>query len=600
MSKNETSKPPVVAKNVLFTFILVTILFPLWGFANDITNPMVAAFKKILLISNTESSLVQAAFYGGYCFMAIPAALFVKKFSYKSGILVGLALYSIAALCFPVAGNAMAFWAFLLAYFVMTCGLSFLETTANPYILSLGAPETSTQRLNFAQAFNPMGSLCGMFVAMTFILANLATVNHDPQLAPLVAEQAHESISEVVFDSAEDASWRKLIDPEKEIKTDDQAKLKQLMDNGLDSWLGGDVKKAVGDEKSVDWTAALTSMKSGHERIAKVLGVISSTDTTDEAKWKTITDQNISGTLRDQDVAKIESYIKSGKEVNWELSPVLDGSPNEEQARKMVSQIDKDKWAEIQRADLDVLQGPYFAIGIVVGLFFFVVLFSKLPESESEDDDGSMNVGGTLGRLFKNPVYVGGVIAQAFYVGAQIMIWTFIIQYAGNELEIRASTAQGYNIVAMVIFVCSRFICTFLLKYVSPGALLSVLAVLGGLLVAGTIFLQGMTGLYCLIGVSACMSLMFPTIYGLALEGLGDDAKLGAAGLIMAIGGGCLMPPLQASIMDGEAVKFGSQLLSPTRASFVLPLICFAVIAVYGLFAFVVGMRRKKAAVSAS
>ena len=132
---------------------------------------MVAAFKKILLISNFESSLVQAAFYGGYCFMAIPAALFIKRFSYKTGILVGLALYSISALCFPLAGYAMAFWAFLLAYFVMTCGLSFLETTANPYILSLGADETATQRLNLAQAFNPMGSLCGMFVAMSFILS---------------------------------------------------------------------------------------------------------------------------------------------------------------------------------------------------------------------------------------------------------------------------------------------------------------------------------------------------------------------------------------------------------------------------------------------
>lgn len=597
MSENQSSKPPIVGKEVLFTFILVTILFPLWGFANDITNPMVAAFKKILLISNFESSLVQAAFYGGYCFMAIPAALFIKRFSYKSGILVGLALYSIAALCFPLAGYAMAFWAFLLAYFIMTCGLSFLETTANPYILSLGAPETATQRLNFAQAFNPMGSLCGMFVAMSFILANLWTVSHDPELAPLISEQAHQSMTQVVLDSGKDAPWRTLIDVEKGIETDDQAKLKQLQEDGVDSWLGGDIKAAVGKKETVDWNSALALVKSGQERIAKVLTVISNKDTDDQAKWKAINDQNIGGEIPEQDIAKIEGLIEGGKEVNWEQSGVLDGAPQEEQARGMVSKIDQSKWQGIQRDDLNVLQGPYFAIGIIVAIFFLIVLVSKLPEARSEEaEDGSSSVGKTLGRLFSNPVYIGGVIAQAFYVGAQIMIWTFIIQYAGNELGMRASTAQGYNIVAMIIFVCSRFICTFLLKYVSPGALLSVLAVGGGALVAGTIFLQGMTGLYCLVGVSACMSLMFPTIYGIALDGLGDDAKLGAAGLIMAIGGGCLMPPWQASIMDGEPVEFASQMLSPTRASFVLPLICFAVIAVYGLFAhFVVAARRRKA-----
>jgi len=180
---------------------------------------------------------------------------------------------------------------------------------------------------------------------------------------------------------------------------------------------------------------------------------------------------------------------------------------------------------------------------------------------------------------------VGGVIAQAFYVGAQIMVWTFIIQYAGNELGMRASTAQGYNIIAMFIFVSSRFICTFLLKYVSPGGLLSALAIGGGALILGVIFIKGMPGLYCLMGVSACMSLMFPTIYGIALDGLGDDAKLGAAGLIMAIGGGCLMPPLQAAIMDKDAFQFGSMTLSSTRVSFVLPFICFIAIAIYGYLA---------------
>ena len=166
-------KTPIVPPGMILTFVLVTILFPLWGFANDITNPMVAAFKNILLLTNFESSLVQAAFYGGYALMAIPAAIFIKKFSYKKGVLIGLALYSLACLMFIPSGKAMSYPLFLISYLVMTSGLSFLETTANPYILSMGDEATATRRLNFAQAFNPMGSIIGMFVASMFILANL-------------------------------------------------------------------------------------------------------------------------------------------------------------------------------------------------------------------------------------------------------------------------------------------------------------------------------------------------------------------------------------------------------------------------------------------
>jgi FHS family L-fucose permease-like MFS transporter len=189
----------------------------------------------------------------------------------------------------------------------------------------------------------------------------------------------------------------------------------------------------------------------------------------------------------------------------------------------------------------------------------------------------------TLRRIFSLPRYREGVIAQFFYVGAQIMCWTFIIQYAEAELGMPKPTAQMYNMVAMGLFVGSRFICTYLLKYFSPGGLLTALAIGGGILTIGTIFVKGMTGLYCLVGISACMSLMFPTIYGIALKGLGNDAKLGAAGLILAIGGGCLMPPMQGRILDMDAFDLGFTVLSSARASFVLPLVCFAVIAVFGL-----------------
>ena len=422
----QKQKQPVIPIGLVFPFILVTTLFALWGFANDITNPMVAAFKNILLISHFESSLVQFAFYAGYCFMAIPAAIFIQKYNYKNGILMGLALYSAGCFLFIPAGHITAFWAFLMAYFVMTCGLAFLETTANPYILSMGPEETSTRRLNFAQAFNPIGSLTGMMVAREFILARL--------------------------------------------------------------------------------------------------------------------------------------------------------NPTTEAERTVLQTADPATFTAIQQADINTVSLPYLILGGVVLAFFVLFFFSKLPLGKSANVDKS-SVISTFKRLMSNAIYIRGVIAQAFYVGVQIMVWTFIIQYADIELGMPKTIAQDYNMVAMTIFVTSRFICTFLLKYIKPSSLLLYLAIGGGIFTMGTIFIKGMTGLYCLVAISACMSLMFPTIYGIALKGLGDDAKLGSAGLILAIGGGMLLPPLQGLLID-KATWFTA--LSSIRVSFVLSLICFIVIAMYG------------------
>lgn len=430
-NKANVSLLKINGKNFILPFILVTSLFALWGFANDITNPMVAAFKNILLITNFESSLVQFAFYGGYCFMAIPAAMFVNKFSYKKGILVGLALYSIGCFMFIPAGNAMAFWAFLIAYFVMTCGLSFLETTSNPYILSMGPEGTSTRRLNFAQAFNPIGSLTGMLVAKEFILARLNKLT--------------------------------------------------------------------------------------------------------------------------------------------------------EAQRIELGQTDPAALSAIQQSDLDVVSMPYLMLGGVVLIFFLIFLFAKLPQGVSSNKpDEQAKKSSTkeiVKRLFKNKTYIRAVVAQIFYVGVQITVWTNIIQYAEIELSMAKETAQGYNMVAMGIFVTSRFICTFLLKYIKPSLLLMLLAFGGIAFTLGVIFIKGMAGLYCLIAISACMSLMFPTIYGIALKGLGDDAKLASAGLILAIGGGSIIPPLQGLLID-KAHWFSS--LSSVRISFILPVICFLVIAYFG------------------
>ncbi len=425
---------PVVSSAVLLPWILITCCFALWGFANDITNPMVKAFPKIFQLSAFKGSLVQFAFYGGYCMAAFPAALFIRKYSFKAGILAGLALYATGTLLFIPASLATLFWPFLIAFFIMTCGLSFLETSANPFILSMGSEETSTRRLNFSQAFNPFGSLMGMFVAGQLIIA---------QMNSATAEQR----------------------------------------------------------------AAMTA---------------------DELRQVTV-------------------------------------------------------------SDLSIIRTPYVSLGIIILVFFVLIALAKMPRSQ--DKTQGENLGASLGRLLRNKKYIEGVLAQFFYVGAQIMCWTFIIHYGTRlftspaygmgvqEAEVRS---QYYNIVAMVIFCTSRFICTFLLRYIKPGALLMILA-LGGIgLIACTISIQNIVGLYCLVGTSACMSLMFPTIYGIALKGLGEDAKIGAAGLIMAILGGAVFPPLQAAIIDLKNISIGSLTMPAVHASFVLPLVCFIVIAIYG------------------
>lgn len=412
----------------LLPFILITMCFALWGFANDITNPMVKAFSKIFRMSVTDGALVQVAFYGGYFAMAFPAAMFIRKYSYKAGVLMGLGLYAIGELSFFPAKLTGDYHPFLLAYFIMTCGLSFLETSCNPYILSMGTEETATRRLNLAQAFNPIGSLMGMYVAMNFI----------------------------------------------------QNKLNPM-------------------------------------------------DTAERA------------------------------------------------------QLGQAEFEAIRDSDLSVLIAPYLTVGIVILMMFVVIMVARMPKNA--DQSHSIDFISTLKRIFSRKRYRYGVIAQFFYVGAQIMCWTFIIQY-GTRLfmaqgmeEIDAEVlSQKYNIIAMVIFCISRFICTFILRYFNPGALLATLSVAATILTTGVIFIDGIYGLYCLVGVSACMSLMFPTIYGIALKGMGDDAKFGAAGLIMAILGGSILPPLQASIIDCKTL-FG---MPAVNVSFLIPLLCFIVIISYG------------------
>ena len=420
MNKNSNqTKESILSKDgvsYLIPFILVTSCFALWGFAN------------IVRMSVTDGALVQVAFYGGYFAMAFPAAMFIRRFTYKAGVLLGLGLYALGAFLFFPAKLTGDYYPFLIAYFIMTCGLSFLETSCNPYILSMGTERTATRRLNLAQAFNPMGSLLGMFVAMNFIQNRL---------------------------------------------------------NPMDT---------------------------------------------------------------------VER-----------------------------SQLTQAEFEQVRDSDLAILIAPYLVIGVIILIMLLVIRAVRMPHNG--DQSHSIDFLPTLKRIFSIRHYREGVVAQFFYVGAQIMCWTFIIQYGthlfmsqGMEEQAAEVLSQKYNIVAMVIFCISRFICTFMLKYLNPGTLLKVLALVACVLTLGVMFLHNIFGLYCLVGVSACMSLMFPTIYGIALNGLGDDAKFGAAGLIMAILGGSVLPPVQAAIIDCK-VLMG---MPAVNLSFVLPLVCFVVIVIYG------------------
>ena len=486
MSDNHSTA--VVPKKYLISFILVTVLFALWGFANNFTDPMVKVFKDVFAISNDQSVWVQRAFYGGYATMAIPAALFIRKFSYKSGIIVGLILFAAGALLSIPAANGADFWLFILALYILTFGLAFLETTANPYILSMGSEKTSTMRLNLAQAFNPIGSLAGATIAASFVLTNVHVADFKNDVTGYKQDFALEQVEATELN----------ILPF--LKSKERARKN---DPNVEAY----VKEVTSEGTSID--KALVDFREG----------------------------------------KITSYQGMS-------------------------------YPELQKEDLNLVSSTYMTLGIIVIFTLAVFLVCKLPStSKSDDDTHSLDFGATVKRLFTNGRYVGGVVTQMFYVGAQIMIWTFIIQYAENELGMDNATAGKHQIAALVLFLSFRFICTAFLKYVSPGKLLAVLALGGILTTLGAIYLTGMPGLYSLMLVSACMSLMFPTIYGLALEGIGQDAKLGSAGLILAIVGAVWLTGFQGSILDLDSFM-GT---TATRGSFYLSVGCFIVIAFYGI-----------------
>ena len=404
-------------KNFVLPFILLTTLFFMWGLANNMTDTLLAAFKKIMSMTDFQTSWIQLAFYGSYFCLALPAAMFIKKFTFKSGILLGLGMFVIGAFLFYPASKTQVYGHFLGALFILAGGLSVLETTANSYIIILGSPETATRRLNLAQSFNPIGSISGVLLSRLFILSNL-----------------------------------------------DRASLQDR-----------------------------STMSTGQLHI-------------------------------------------------------------------------------IQSAELKAVMGPYVGIAFFLMFLWLVIAFSKMPKAS--DAGGSLHFGKTLLKLFKNKNYRTGVIAQFFYVGAQIGVWSFTIRYVMMELNLNEASASEYYLLALVLFMLSRFVFTALMKYIKPKKLLLSSAGLALISTIIVIFGNGYLGVIALVSISAFMSLMFPTIFGLAVEGLGDDTKIGGSGLIMAILGGAIFTAVQGQVSD---------FTGNIHYSFVVPVVCFLFILYYSL-----------------
>ncbi len=511
-------KPEVVPTKYRLPFILTTCCFALWGFANDFTNPLVKVFEQVFVITTSQASWLQFAFYTGYFCMALPAAFFIRRFSYKGAIMVGFLFYAIGALLAIPASMTATFGLFLLGSYVLTYGLAFLETACNPYILSMGPKETATQRLNLAQAFNPIGSLVGMFVASQLLAPNLMVTKFQDD----IKLGKPEVIAYLITDQEKlpNGARMKVTDPD-----------------------------ATPQQKEADRETFV---------------------------------------LADEANSEVKLYRDGIPDFETEVGALGGATAN---AMKVFRYTNPDEFRALQQADLGYVRTPYVVVAGVVLVFLAIFALSNMPTFKSEHKDAPfMEI---THRIFGRAHFAGGVIAQLFYVGAQIMCWTFIIHYGMTEVGLTLSQAQTWNIVAMIIFLSSRWICTFLLRIVSPGRLLFLFALGGIAFTVGAIFLEGEIfklsmfgtelagnlGLMSLVMVSACMSLMFPTIYGIALNGMEEEeAKLGSAYLIMSIVGGAVLTKLQGGLIDDFGV----------RTSFWMPVGCFIVIAIYGLKTFTV------------
>lgn len=415
------AKREFVHEGMLVPFVLIVTCFAAWGVAANMTDPLVKVFSKIFSMSTFQASLVQFAYYGAYFCLALPAAYINRRYSYKTGVLVGLGCAIAGALAFYPASLSMSYGVFLLALFTLAGGLSILETSANPFVIGMGPEANATRRLNFAQAFNPVGTNIGVFLSASLIL---------PNLHPATAE----------------------------------------------------------------------------ERAA----------------------------MAPADLLTVQSN------------------------------------------ELEAVMVPYVGFAFVLVAIWIAIALRPMPTRQEAvvEGDSSTDLVATLGRLMRNAHYRYGVIAQFFNVAAQTCVWTFTIQYVIEAIGGDEANAGRYLQYSLIVFLIARFAMTWAMGFVRPALLLVVAALFGTLMCFYAAANPGMSGIWAIVAISAGLSLMFPTIYGIALHGLGRDTKFGAAGLVMAILGGALMPLVHGAVMDGYGAA----------VSYVVPGLCFLVVAGFGVF----------------
>jgi FHS family L-fucose permease-like MFS transporter len=414
-------KPGLVYPGLTVPFILVVTCFAAWGSAANLTDVLVGVFRHIFSMSNFQSALVQFAYYGAYFSLAIPAALINKRYGYKAGVLTGLGLATLGGLLFIPASMMLQYGFFLIALFVLASGLSILETSANPFVIAMGPERSATQRLNLAQAFNPVGANIGVLLGAVLILPNI--------------------------------------------------------------------------------------------------------------------------------------------------------TPEAEKASMTARQL-----AQAREDDLSLVLKPYTSIALVLLLIWLLIAFRSIKVPDEHADFGlherEERRGGALGRLWHNPHYRYGVIAQFLNVGAQVCAWTFTIQYAQDVVGVPTGSSGWFLQASLILFLIARFVMTYLLGIIRPTKLLFAMAALGVVFSLVAVFSPNMLGLLAVVAISLSLSLMFPTIYGVALQGLGRDTKFGAAGLVMAILGGALLPMVHGKVMDAVG----------SAQAFIVPAVCLAGVALYALF----------------
>ena len=383
----------------------------MWGFALNMNPILIPHLKKACQLSDLQSAFIDSASYVAYFLMAIPAGLFMKRFGYKGGIIVGLLLFAIGAFLFYPAASTRAYAFFLTALFIIACGLTFLETAANPYITVLGSPETSTQRINFAQSFNGLAATLAPWVGGTFILS--------------------------------------------------------------------------GETLSASEKAAMSAQQVNH-------------------------------------------YLQS---------------------------------------EADSVKIPFIIIGIAVLLVALLLWRTPLPEIAETGEVAAE------GSILKEKNLMLGVVAQLFYVGAQVCVSSFFIRFSARVAGIEEKAAALLLAGALLGFMIGRFFGTFLMRFISPSKLLAVYSIINFFLLLLAVSLSGIFSVYALIGVEFFMSIMFPTIFSLSIRGLGSKTKEGSSLVIMSIVGGAIFPVIMGRISD----------MSNIQRAYIVPAVCFLVVFYFAL-----------------